>query len=63
MLEKEWLCGPCIRAKQTVVEGAQNLITAEDLTIDEVCLCHSVGQIQANTSRNAHTSKRSHKTN
>lgn len=36
VLEKEWLCGPCIRAKQTVVEGAQDLIAAEDLTIDEV---------------------------
>ncbi|KAH6872399.1 hypothetical protein BKA58DRAFT_144888 [Alternaria rosae] len=35
VLEKEWLCGPCIRAKQTVVEGAQDLIAAEDLTIDE----------------------------
>jgi hypothetical protein len=36
VLEKEWLCGPCIRTKQTVVEGAQDLVAAEDLTIYEV---------------------------
>lgn len=36
VLEKEWLCGPCIRAKQSVVDGAQDLVAAEDLTIDEV---------------------------
>jgi hypothetical protein len=38
VLEKEWLCGPCIRAKQTAVEGVQDLIAAENLTIEEVRL-------------------------
>ncbi|RMZ71610.1 phd finger containing phf1 [Pyrenophora seminiperda CCB06] len=35
VLEKEWLCGPCTRAKQTVVESAQDLVVVENLSIDE----------------------------
>lgn len=38
VLEKEWLCTPCMRSKQSVVAGAQNLIAAEGLSIDEVKL-------------------------
>ena len=36
VLEKEWLCAPCMRTKQNVVEGAQDLVAAENLSIDEV---------------------------
>ncbi|CAA9966492.1 PHD multi-domain protein [Pyrenophora teres f. maculata] len=35
VLEKEWLCGPCTRAKQTVVEGSQDLVAVQNLSIDE----------------------------
>ncbi|KAF1837333.1 hypothetical protein BDW02DRAFT_162097 [Decorospora gaudefroyi] len=35
VLEKEWLCGPCTRAKQTVVQGAQNLVAGEHLSVDK----------------------------
>ncbi|KAF2789510.1 hypothetical protein K505DRAFT_328193 [Melanomma pulvis-pyrius CBS 109.77] len=35
VLEKEWLCGPCERSKQTVVEGTEHLIAGEGLSIDE----------------------------
>ncbi|KAF2712244.1 hypothetical protein K504DRAFT_464322 [Pleomassaria siparia CBS 279.74] len=35
LLEKEWICGPCERSKNTVVEGTEDLIAAEGLTIDE----------------------------
>ncbi|KAF9739994.1 transferase family III-like protein [Paraphaeosphaeria minitans] len=35
VLEKEWLCGPCERSKQTVIEGTDGLTTAESLSIDE----------------------------
>jgi hypothetical protein len=38
VLEKEWLCGPCERSKQTVIEGTDGLVTAEGLSIDEVSL-------------------------
>lgn len=36
VLEKEWLCGPCMRSKQNLVEGADSLVAAEALSIDEV---------------------------
>jgi hypothetical protein len=37
VLEKEWLCGPCNRSKQVVVEGTDGLVAApEGLTIDDV---------------------------
>ncbi|KAF1978662.1 hypothetical protein BU23DRAFT_587045 [Bimuria novae-zelandiae CBS 107.79] len=35
VLEKEWLCGPCERSKQNVVEGTEGLTAAEGLSIDE----------------------------
>jgi hypothetical protein len=41
VLEKEWSCESCVRAKQTVVEGAQDLVAAANLSIDEVCLVGS----------------------
>jgi hypothetical protein len=37
VLEKEWLCTPCLRSKHSAIEGADNLVAAEDLSIDEVC--------------------------
>jgi hypothetical protein len=42
VLEKEWLCGPCQRTKETVVSGAEELVAAEGLSVDEVCpyRCH-----------------------
>lgn len=36
VLEKEWLCGPCARSKENVVQGTENLVAAESLSIDEV---------------------------
>lgn len=36
VLEKEWLCGPCQRTKESVVGGTEELVAAEDLSIDEV---------------------------
>ncbi|KAJ4332691.1 hypothetical protein N0V87_008187 [Didymella glomerata] len=35
VLEKEWLCGPCARSKESVVQGTENLVAAESLSIDE----------------------------
>ncbi|KAF2271800.1 uncharacterized protein EI97DRAFT_437487 [Westerdykella ornata] len=35
VLEKEWLCGPCERSKQNVVEGTQGLTPGTGLSIDE----------------------------
>ncbi|USP73732.1 sphingoid long-chain base transporter rsb1 [Curvularia clavata] len=35
VLEKEFLCTPCTRAKQTAVESAQDLVAADDLSIDQ----------------------------
>ncbi|KAF1947954.1 hypothetical protein EJ02DRAFT_9002 [Clathrospora elynae] len=35
VLEKEFLCTPCVRAKQSVVEGAHTLVAAANLSIDE----------------------------
>ncbi|KAJ4382061.1 hypothetical protein N0V86_002389 [Didymella sp. IMI 355093] len=35
VLEKEWLCGPCARSKESVVQGTENLVAAEHLSIDE----------------------------
>jgi hypothetical protein len=36
VLEKEWLCGPCERSKQSVIEGTEGLTSAEGLPIEEV---------------------------
>lgn len=36
VLEKEWLCGPCARSKESVVQGTEDLVAAENLSIDEV---------------------------
>ncbi|KAH6616751.1 hypothetical protein C7974DRAFT_51494 [Boeremia exigua] len=35
VLEKEWLCGPCARSRESVVQGTEHLVAAEDLSIDE----------------------------
>ncbi|UPX14458.1 uncharacterized protein EKO05_0004938 [Ascochyta rabiei] len=35
VLEKEWLCDPCARSKQSVVQGTEHLVAAESLSIDE----------------------------
>ncbi|KAF1959579.1 hypothetical protein CC80DRAFT_489702 [Byssothecium circinans] len=36
VLEKEWLCGPCDRSKQNIVEGTDGLVAApEGLSIDD----------------------------
>ncbi|KAJ4412394.1 hypothetical protein N0V91_000867 [Didymella pomorum] len=35
VLEKEWLCGPCARSKESVVQGTEDLVAAENLSIDE----------------------------
>jgi hypothetical protein len=37
VLEKEWLCGPCQRSKETV-HGADELVAAENISLDEVRL-------------------------
>lgn len=37
VLEKEWLCGPCHRSRQNVVEGTEGLTPGTSLSIDEVC--------------------------
>ncbi|KAF2000030.1 hypothetical protein P154DRAFT_435635 [Amniculicola lignicola CBS 123094] len=34
VLEKEWLCGPCERAKQSVEQGMEGLVAAEGLSIE-----------------------------
>lgn len=36
VLEKEWLCGPCARSKESVVQGTEHLVAADNLSIDEV---------------------------
>lgn len=36
VLEKEWLCGPCTRSRESVVEGTEHLVAADNLSIDEV---------------------------
>ena len=33
--KKGWLCGPCERSKQNVVQGTEGLVAAESLSIDE----------------------------
>ncbi|KAL6703353.1 hypothetical protein ACN47E_009771 [Coniothyrium glycines] len=35
VLEKEWMCTPCRRTKLSIVQGAQDLISAETLSVDE----------------------------
>lgn len=45
VLEKEWLCGPCARSKESVVQGTENLVAAENLSIDEVRYITSVLRI------------------
>lgn len=35
VLEKEWLCGPCERSKQNVIEGTDGLVGGDGLSIDE----------------------------
>jgi hypothetical protein len=57
VLEKEWLCGPCRRTKETVVSGAEELIAAEDLSIDEVCRVMIRNTRILTTCRNAYTSQ------
>ncbi|KAF2501809.1 hypothetical protein BU16DRAFT_556281 [Lophium mytilinum] len=33
--EKEWLCSPCTRSKQSAVQGMDGLVAGEDLTLEE----------------------------
>lgn len=63
VLEKEWLCTPCTRSKQSVVEGAQNLIAAESLSIDQVCIAKFRTCFIADDPRNVPTSHPSHRIN
>ncbi|KAL5113537.1 hypothetical protein ACEQ8H_008576 [Pleosporales sp. CAS-2024a] len=35
VLDKEWLCAPCRRTKETVVSGAEDLVAAEGLSVDQ----------------------------
>ncbi|KAF2025255.1 hypothetical protein EK21DRAFT_76823 [Setomelanomma holmii] len=35
VLEKEWLCGPCQRSKESVVAGADELVSVENLSVEE----------------------------
>jgi len=50
VLEKEWLCGPCERSKQSVIEGTDGLVAAEGLSIDQVrCCCIADDAPSANT--------------
>ncbi|KAF2865890.1 hypothetical protein BDV95DRAFT_530302 [Massariosphaeria phaeospora] len=35
VLEKEWLCGPCERSKQAVIEGTDGLTASDGLSIEE----------------------------
>jgi hypothetical protein len=36
VLEKEWLCGSCQRAKENVVVGTEQLVAVQNLSVDEV---------------------------
>ena len=64
VLEKEWLCGPCMRTKQSVSHGLQDLVAAEDLSIDEVCCYQPLTFASAYLhSRNALTFQRSLRNN
>jgi hypothetical protein len=56
VLEKEWLCGPCQRSKETVVTGTEDLVAAEHLSIDEVCPGPLQTSFALTHSRNARTS-------
>lgn len=40
VLEKEWLCGPCERSKQNVIEGTEGLVSGSGLSIDNVGSIH-----------------------
>ncbi|KAJ8109520.1 hypothetical protein OPT61_g7401 [Boeremia exigua] len=35
VLEKEWLCGPCARSRECVIQGTEHLVAAENLSLDE----------------------------
>jgi len=60
VLEKEWLCGPCARSKESVVQGTENLVSAENLSIDEVGPTSWGICLHANICRNARISSPSH---
>lgn len=47
VLEKEWLCGPCQRSKESVVENTDGLVATEGLSIEDVRMNESVSN-QAN---------------
>ncbi|KAF1921076.1 hypothetical protein BDU57DRAFT_509668 [Ampelomyces quisqualis] len=36
VLEKEWVCAPCRRTRETVVAGADELVAAASLSVEEV---------------------------
>lgn len=58
VLDKEWLCGPCARSKASVVQGTENLVAAESLSIDEVRQIKSTQRMPTDAgARNAHTSR------
>jgi hypothetical protein len=56
--EKEWLCAPCTRSKQSAVQGMEGLVAGEDLTLQEVSIyAHTVISPQSSNShsRSVHT--------
>lgn len=62
VLEKEWLCGPCARAKESVVQGTEHLVAAESLSIDEVSLTTSVLRYPTNMCTETRVPLHSHTT-
>lgn len=62
VLEKEFLCTPCTLAKQTI-GGVQDLVPADNLSIDEVCPFQPRSAQNTDMNRNAPTYPPSHKPN
>jgi len=57
VLEKEWLCTPCQRAKENVVVGTEQLVAVQNLSVDEVMSVIPRGNPPLiSLGRNAHTS-------
>ena len=61
VLEKEWMCGPCHRSKQNIIEGTEGLTTAEGLSIDEVCHRGTTSPSLIDSCRNVHISQHCHR--
>jgi hypothetical protein len=53
VLEKEWLCGPCERSKQIVVEGTEGLIAGDNISIEDVRIPPFPGTSKLTSPRNA----------